>query len=75
MVSSTTSLKLFSSATIAEKYFHYLKAPIKRIGLPHAPHPVSYALEDVFYPNHEDIIKSVKEITKINKREKVNVEL
>jgi len=50
------------SATIVEKYFHYLKAPIKRIGLPHAPHPVSYSLEDVFYPNHENIIKSVKEI-------------
>lgn len=52
------------SATIAEKYFHCLKAPVKRIGLPHAPHPVSCSLEDVFYPNYKHIIKSVKEIHK-----------
>jgi len=55
------------SATITEKYFNYLKAPIKRIGLPHAPHPVSYALEDLFYPSHVDIIKSVKEIVNKSK--------
>jgi pyruvate dehydrogenase E1 component beta subunit len=61
------------SATIAEKYFRYLKAPIKRIGLPHAPHPVSYSLENLFYPNPETIIKAVNELIGINKRESANI--
>ncbi|MCG2825370.1 MAG: alpha-ketoacid dehydrogenase subunit beta [Thermoplasmatales archaeon] len=52
------------SARITENYFSYLKAPIKRIGLPHATHPCSYALEDVFYPTHENIIKAVKEVVR-----------
>lgn len=52
------------SARMAENYFSYLKAPIRRIGLPHASHPCSYALEDVFYPSYRDIIKTVKESIK-----------
>ncbi|MEW6069895.1 MAG: alpha-ketoacid dehydrogenase subunit beta [Candidatus Thermoplasmatota archaeon] len=52
------------SAIAAEKYFDYLKAPIKRIALPHAPHPCSYSLEDVFYPNYKDIIEATKEVVK-----------
>ena len=54
------------SATITENYFQYLKAPIKRIGLPHAPHPVSYSLEDIFYPNEETIINAVSDVVDYN---------
>jgi acetoin:2,6-dichlorophenolindophenol oxidoreductase subunit beta len=50
------------SAIITENYFNLLKAPIKRIGLPHTSHPVSYSLEDVFYPNEETIVNTVKEV-------------
>jgi pyruvate dehydrogenase E1 component beta subunit len=52
------------SAMITENYFNYLKAPIKRIGLPHTTHPCSYSLEAVFYPDKATIIKNVKEILK-----------
>lgn len=45
------------SAKVSEKCFKYLKSPIKRIGLPHANHPSSYALEEVFFPTYKDIIK------------------
>ena len=50
------------SAFVTENYFDLLKAPIKRIGLPHVSHPVSYSLEDEFYPNEETIINNVKEV-------------
>ena len=50
------------SAIITENHFDLLKAPIKRIGLPHVSHPVSYSLENVFYPNEETIVNTVKEV-------------
>jgi pyruvate dehydrogenase E1 component beta subunit len=53
------------SAQISENYFESLEAPIKRIGLPHTTHPCSYTLEDVFYPNKDNIINSTKEIVKL----------
>lgn len=50
------------AARVADKAFHYLKAPIKRIGWPDCPAPVSKTLEDVFHPTHKDIISAVLEI-------------
>jgi pyruvate dehydrogenase E1 component beta subunit len=50
------------AARIAENHFDALKAPIRRIGLPHAIHPSSYALEKVFYPTKDNVIQAVKEI-------------
>jgi pyruvate dehydrogenase E1 component beta subunit len=44
------------SATIAEKAFNYLKAPIKRITWPDCSAPVSKALEDVFYKDFYHIM-------------------
>ena len=52
------------SARISENYFTFLKAPIKRIGLPHANHPSSYALEEIFFPDEDDIVETVKIIMK-----------
>jgi len=49
-------------AKIAENHFDALKAPVRRVGLPHAVHPSSYALEEVFYPTKTNIIKAVKDI-------------
>lgn len=50
------------AATVAEKGFEYLKAPIKRVGWPDVPVPASYVLEEAFYPGAEQIINAVKEI-------------
>lgn len=52
------------AAVAAEKAFDYLKAPVKRITWPESPCPVSKALEDEFYPTHEDIIQATYEILK-----------
>jgi acetoin:2,6-dichlorophenolindophenol oxidoreductase subunit beta len=47
---------------VVKKCFSYLKKPPERIGLPFANHPSSYSLENAFFPNYKNIIKSVKEI-------------
>ena len=47
------------AAVVAEKAFDHLKAPIKRIGWPECPCPVSKTLEDAFYPGAEDIASAV----------------
>lgn len=56
------------AAIAAEKAFEDLKAPVKRIGWPECPCPVSKALEDKFYPTHQDIVRSVYDL--MNKKEK-----
>lgn len=47
------------AAVIAENIPQALKAPVKRIGFPNCPSPVSKALEDVFFPSYRDIVSSV----------------
>lgn len=46
------------AALAAEKAFHALKAPVRRIALPNCPAPVSQALEDVYYPKASTIAKA-----------------
>jgi pyruvate dehydrogenase E1 component beta subunit len=46
------------AALVAEKAFHSLKAPVRRIALPNCPAPVSQALEEVFYPKASTIAKA-----------------
>jgi pyruvate/2-oxoglutarate/acetoin dehydrogenase E1 component len=50
------------AAVVAEKAFDHLRAPIKRIGWPESPCPVSKVLEEEFYPNHEEIIAAAYHI-------------
>ena len=50
------------AARVVEKGFHHLKAPIKRVGWPECPAPVSKTLEDAFHPTHKNIIRAVLEI-------------
>jgi pyruvate dehydrogenase E1 component beta subunit len=50
------------AARVADKAFHDLKAPIKRIGWPECPAPVSKTLEDAFHPTHKNIIRAALEI-------------
>jgi pyruvate dehydrogenase E1 component beta subunit len=46
------------AALAAEKAFHSLKAPVRRIALPNCPAPVSQALEEVYYPKASTIAKA-----------------
>lgn len=50
------------SARVSENLLKYLKASIRRVTLPDTPAPASSALEKIYYPNEEDIIKAVKEL-------------
>ena len=52
------------ATTIYEKSFKYLKQPIERISLPDIPTPAGYSLEELFYPNSEDICERVKRMLK-----------
>lgn len=52
------------SASVMEKAFGYLKAPIRRITLPDAPAPASSALEKAYYPGAEEIASAVKKLLK-----------
>jgi len=50
-------------ATIAaERAFHALKAPIRRVALPDIPTPTSAVLEAAFYPGPADIVRAVWDV-------------
>jgi pyruvate/2-oxoglutarate/acetoin dehydrogenase E1 component len=50
------------SAMIAEHAFDLLKAPIKRVCAPQTPVPFCPALEKIWLPDEDDLIKAIKEI-------------
>ncbi len=50
------------AAMIADEAFYSLDAPIKRVGAPFTPVPVSPILERFYIPNAERIVKAAKEI-------------
>jgi pyruvate/2-oxoglutarate/acetoin dehydrogenase E1 component len=52
------------SAQVAEKGFHYLEKPIKRIACEDSPIPCSPIMEDHILPDKAKIIKEVKEMVK-----------
>lgn len=52
------------AALVAQKAFPALKQPIKRIGWPPCPCPVSLALEREFYPGCRAIVSAVSELLK-----------
>jgi pyruvate/2-oxoglutarate/acetoin dehydrogenase E1 component len=47
------------AATVAEQGFGYLKAPIVRVGAPHAPVPAHSTIRRAFLPNAQDITDAV----------------
>ncbi|MGP0630189.1 alpha-ketoacid dehydrogenase subunit beta [Nitrospina sp. 32_T5] len=49
---------------VAEKAFEHLKAPVKRIGLPDAPTPAGYTLEQYYYPDKERIAQAIRDLVK-----------
>jgi pyruvate dehydrogenase E1 component beta subunit len=46
------------AALAAEKAWSHLKAPVRRIALPNCPAPVSFKLEEAFYPKASTIAKA-----------------
>src|SRR3989344_2061920 len=48
----------------AEKWFHHLKAPVCRVGLPDVPTPAGYTLEQFYYPDAQKISAVVREMVK-----------
>ena len=50
------------AAMIADEAFYSLDAPIKRMGAPFTPVPVSPILEKFYIPNAEKIAKAAKEL-------------
>ena len=48
------------AALIAERCFHHLKGPVKRLGFAHTPCPTTRPLENKFYPDAIDIIRTVE---------------
>lgn len=53
------------AALVAEKGFHSLKAPVRRIALSNCPTPVSKSLEDVFYPKASTLANAVLSLLKV----------
>ena len=49
-------------STVIEKHMHLLKAPPKRVGMPHVPYPVSPPLEDHILPTKEKIAEALKNV-------------
>lgn len=47
------------AAIAAEKGYHFLKAPVRRLSLADCPAPVSLPLEKAFYPKPSNIVKAV----------------
>jgi pyruvate dehydrogenase E1 component beta subunit len=51
------------SALVARKAFAALQAPIEMVTAPHTPVPFSNALEDLFIPDAQRVINTVKTVT------------
>ena len=56
------------AAVIAEKGFHLLKAPVRRVACPDLPTPAGYTLEDAFYVGKADIVIAIQELVEKNCR-------
>jgi len=58
----TNSISAEIAASVYEKLFGHLKAPIQRVNLPDTPAPASRSLESVYYITKDDIINAIKKI-------------
>jgi len=60
------------SARISENCHRSLKSPVIRLGLAETPCPTSRPLEDLFYPNAINIIRSIEKTLKLSKSNLAN---
>lgn len=47
---------------VAEKWFSYLKGPVRRVGLPDIPTPAGFALEQHYYPTSKKIAGLIRQM-------------
>jgi len=47
----------------AEKWFHLLKAPVRRVGLPDIPTPAGFTLEQFYYPSVDKMKGVIRSMT------------
>lgn len=52
------------AATIQERAYDSLKAPVQRVGAPNVPVPFAPVLEQAYLPDYEDIMKAAKRCLK-----------
>ena len=57
-----TGISAEIAAQVCEKGFQYLKAPVRRVGLPDVPTPAAPELEKAFYPGTADIQAAAREL-------------
>jgi pyruvate dehydrogenase E1 component beta subunit len=48
----------------AERWLDYLKAPVRRIGLPDVPTPAGFTLEQFYYPDVERISGAIRDLVR-----------
>jgi pyruvate dehydrogenase E1 component beta subunit len=48
----------------AERWFDYLKAPVRRIGLPDVPTPAGFTLEQFYYPDVDRMAGAIRELAR-----------
>jgi len=56
------------AAIVADKAFHWLRAPIKRVTAPHAPVPFAPVLEDAYIPSAAAVAAAVREVVELDLR-------
>jgi len=54
------------AAVVSEKCFYRLRSPVSRVGFAHTPCPTVRILENEFYPNAANIIRSIEKKLKLN---------
>jgi pyruvate/2-oxoglutarate/acetoin dehydrogenase E1 component len=56
------------ASVIFEEAFDYIKSPVVRIALPDIPAPANSALEQVYYPDSDSIVRGVNEVLHNDKK-------
>lgn len=56
------------AAVIAEKGFHLLKAPVRRVACPDLPTPAGYTLEEAFYVGKAEILMAARDLLEEDRR-------
>lgn len=56
------------AAVIAEKGFHLLQAPVRRVACPDLPTPAGYTLEEAFYVGEAEIVAATRELMEADRK-------
>lgn len=62
------------AARVSDKCFGCLKKPVRRIGFAETPCPTARHLENEFYPNAKNIIRTIEQMLELNPMDFANIE-